>query len=142
MKKLILLVTLTLLSCSKVELQTSEETTICSSYDYDYFASRTIDFNNIFNFDYDYEVYIFSKSCRHCENIKDLVLSYALLNNDLYFVEFSNSIPLTNDISSTIGVDRYEDVYILGTPTLLVIKSKVLTANIAGEKNITNYIET
>lgn len=141
MKKLFILITMLLSSCTKTSITTDEITSFNSIYDYSDFVNRTINFEDIFTIDFDHEVYIFSKSCRHCENIKDLVLGYGFNKVDFFLLEFTSSIPVTSDISSTIGATSYETVSILGTPTLLVINSGLLEYNLAGENKIKDYIE-
>ncbi len=141
MKKLFLLIAILLSSCAKAPMTTDEKTSFNSVYDYSDFVNRTIHFEDIFTIDFNHEVYIFSKSCRHCENIKDLVLGYGFNKVDFYLLEFTSSIPVTSDISSTIGAASYETVSVLGTPTLLVINSGLLEYNLAGENKIKEYIK-
>ena len=140
MKKLLLLFLLiTLTSC-----QETSPLNFCDTKDHDYdeIAERIITWEAIFSIQKaDYYCYIFSTRCSHCNNIKSLVISTALDNDNFFFVLFISDIPISSDVSNTIGATSYIDVTVLGTPTLLRIENGMLTMNIAGENQITQYLE-
>lgn len=87
-----------------------------------------------------YCTYIYSQSCGYCQQLKQDVLSYALSVDNFYFLEYSDDVILTNNIEKTIGIQKIDQLAILGTPTILEIKNKVLTKNIAGKKKISEYL--
>ena len=138
MKKIVLLVvTLCLLSgCQK---EKEEEKII---YDYEDFSGIKIEWNNLFlPAKSQYFAYIYSKSCGHCENIKQDVLSYIKTNlESFYLIEYSKEIPLTKNAFLTIGKEKIEEVAILGTPSLIEISGGYIALNIAGEKDIITYL--
>lgn len=88
-----------------------------------------------------YFVYIYSNTCGHCRAIKDSVLSWANERRDqFYLTEYSQDIPIIKDTKNTLGACTYEQVGILGTPTLLQITDHVLTYNMAGENEILSFL--
>ncbi len=110
--------------------------------DYIDFAELNLEWKNLFlPAKSQYFVYIYSISCLHCESIKKEVLTTIEDNAELfYLVEYSSEIPLSNNVSETIGKEKVEEVFILGTPTLIEITNHCVGLNIAGEKEITNYL--
>ena len=141
MKKRISLLTLTLLSACSNQL-TSNDFTKTVTYDYEDFVERTISFDNLFGFELDdYYVYIYSKTCSHCENIKQEVLSFVNDYECMYLLPYSKEIPISEDVETTIGATSIEAVSILGTPTLLEIKDHALIINVAGENKIITTLQ-
>ncbi len=134
MKKLFLyLFTLALLGCQKVT--TSSEKL---SLDYLDFEDNHIEWTEIFNFPMDsYYVYIYSPTCGHCKDIKEYVLQFAYLHKDgFYFVTYSSEITVITNVESVIGKDNYQDVGIVGTPTLFLIQNHILSDVFTGSKEI------
>lgn len=89
-----------------------------------------------------YFIYIYSFSCSHCNNIKNDVLKTIDEHREMFYLtSYTSDIKTKNNVSETIGKERVEDVYILGTPTLLEISNHYVALNIAGEKEILEYLE-
>lgn len=89
-----------------------------------------------------YFVYIYSISCQHCNNIKQDVLTAVDEYRDwFYLIQYSSEIKTNSNVVDTIGKDLIEEVYILGTPTLLEISNHYVALNIAGEKDILSYLK-
>ena len=132
-----------LISCSSANKAVSEsENSIIIPHDYSEVSDRMIEWQDIFEQEDDfYYCYVFSKTCSHCNAIKDYVIDYALRKNNMYFIEFNKNIPIMSDISYTIEKTNVEDIGILGTPTLLEIFNGTLIANVAGEKNILQKLQ-
>ena len=128
----LLLLTIPSISCKPSTLQDKVP------YDYDDFLSSHLNWEDIFSpNEEDYYVYVYSKTCGHCIQIKEDVLEYAFTSIiSFYFVEYVNQIPGDYDVSDTIGATEYSMVSILGTPTLLEIRNHILVLNEAGSKNI------
>lgn len=140
MKTLLLPITLLLLTCC-FNPKPSYQCEI-REHDYDEIADQIISWENIFSINQDdHYCYIFSTRCSHCNNIKNLVIETALETDNYYFVLFDSTIPISGNVENTIGATSYSDVSILGTPTLLRIENSMLTMNIAGEKQITEYLQ-
>ncbi len=134
--KFLLLPLLILISnCSNVDSQSSKKSLI--SYEYSDIEHLTIEWNQILSLDGTYFVYVYSQTCGHCKEIKSEVLNYAIDNEgSMYFVEYSKDIPILEVVDFTLGVTNYEDVGILGTPTLLEVIDHTLIHNIAGKDRI------
>ena len=110
--------------------------------DYSNFSELKIEWNSLFlPAKSQYFVYIYSISCLHCEKIKPDVLSYVNADKEhFYLIEYSEEIPIGMNASLTIGKEEVEEIFILGTPTLLEISNHFLALNIAGEKEIVDYL--
>ncbi len=145
-KKILLLaglvVTPLLVACTSNEQENNLSTSI--NYDYDMVSDYHISFQDILSQEDDeYFAYIYSKSCRHCMNIKNEVIEFALGGHyPLYFVTYSNEIKVTRDIDSTIGAKDVNDIAILGTPTLLQIENASLIMNVAGEEDVLDVLNS
>lgn len=135
-----MLLTLLISGCSssKVEAATPTKT----SRDYNEFADLYLEWKNLFSpAKSQYFVYIYSISCSHCNTIKQDVLAFVNEYKDYcYLTEYTQDIKLSSNVSNTIGKEKVEEVFILGTPTLIEISDKHVAVNIAGEKDILNYI--
>ena len=57
-----------------------------------------------------------------------------------YLIEYSNEITTKSNVADTIGKEKNEEISILGTPTLLAVTNWSLSLNIAGEKEIVDYL--
>jgi len=89
-----------------------------------------------------YYVFIYSSGCYYCKQIEGSIVEVALKSDDLfYFVEYTDSISIVNDVEFTIGANSFNDFAILGTPTLIKIERKILKLNIAGSSEIAKIIE-
>ena len=111
--------------------------------DYDMFQNKMIEFENLFSFEVvDYYIYIYSPNCGHCESIKQDVLEVVSLRDNIALLEFSEVIPISTSIDSTIGASDVSDISILGTPTMLEIYKNVLVQNVAGASPIINLLAT
>ena len=131
-----------LISCEGIknkEVDLSERQSVV--LDYDDVSDYHINWCDIFKQELkEYLVYIYSKKCSHCRAIKEDVINYALKMKNVFFVEFSSDVVVSSDITKTIGASRIEDLSILGTPTLIVIKDYIVKENIAGETLVLSFI--
>ncbi len=109
---------------------------------YDDYLDSSIVYEDMFSQKEDeYFVYIYSKSCSHCEAIKNDVLSF--LKEDIvpvYLLRYTKDIRVNQDIELTIGVSDINDFYIAGTPTLVHIYEHCVLNNVVGEVDVINYI--
>ena len=140
-KILLLLLTPLLAGCQQTqsEVVIEEEAT---PLDYDDFKDLHLEWKNLFSpAKSQYFVYIYSISCGHCNHIKEEVLSFVNMNKEsFYLMEFEVEIPTKPNVADTLGKEKVEEIAILGTPTLLEVSNWTLSLNIAGEKEITNYL--
>lgn len=90
----------------------------------------------------DIPTYIYSKSCGHCSGIKLTILNFIQENKiPLQLFEFKNNIPITSDRESLIGVDKVEDIAIVGVPSLFIVKDKKIISYLVGGDEIIFYLE-
>ena len=126
-------------SSSKGEASNLDE---LDALDYSDFADLNLEWKNLFSpAKSQYFVYIYSNLCLHCANIKKEVLGAIKDNKELfYLMEYTSDIPTSFNVSETIGKEKIEEVFIMGTPTLIEITNHYIGLNIAGEKEITDYL--
>lgn len=145
MKTLILLLSAILLlnGCTKSKTTSIPmNESVISLFDYSDIENKKITWESIFSYGDDrYFVYIYSEKCGHCNEIKQTIIEYSKTNEYFYFLECSSNIPILDSVDETIGQSDYEEIGILGTPTLLVIENHVLVENIAGSKAIIDTLE-
>ena len=99
-----------------------------SCYIYDYKDVSHIEWNQIFDINQDeYYIYVYSLKCGHCKEIKQEIISFAVNNENVYFVLYKKEIPVVDSSYVLIGRDKYEDVGIIGTPTLFEISSHIVS---------------
>ena len=132
-KLLILPITaILILSCSP------KKETKAIEYDYSDVDDLTIFWNDILSVESDkYFAYIYSPTCGHCNEIKQDVITYALVNKGtLYFVPFNKMIPIIIDRTLPLEKDKVEDLGIVGTPSMFLVVNHVVKENYVGKKEI------
>ena len=91
-----------------------------------------------------YLVYIYGGRCNSCQLITEEVTTFALAGFlPLLFVNSDdpeNDIPRTRDAESSYGATSYQDVSILGIPTIIEIFKGVLIAIIAGTEACLTFL--
>lgn len=136
MKKLIIPITcLLLISCNNKNKSISEEE---QKFDYADVSERSIKWEQLFEpKDKFYYAYIYSKTCPHCNDIKEEVI-YKSINNEesIYFIEYTKDIPVGTNINDYIGQSNYINVGLIGVPTLMEISDHVITNIFVGSKEI------
>ena len=140
-KLLFLLLTPLLVGCHQEEIDNTIEEDL-NALDYSDFKDLYLEWKNLFSpAKSQYFVYIYSNSCGHCEHIKKEVLEFVSVDKEsFYLIKFNSEIPTKNNVAETIGKEKVEEIYILGTPTLLAVTNWSLSLNIAGESEILNYL--
>lgn len=124
-----------LLSCSNQQANSAKK------LDYLDFENRTILWGEVFSIDSDlYYVYIFSKTCSYCNEIKDDILDFADKNEYFYFLEYVEEVVISNYVDDTIGINDINNLKILGTPSLLKIDNGILVDNVSGKSKIMNLL--
>lgn len=143
MKKIftLILLTLTLLSCSKNNGGGSEKQEQVLSYDL--IEEKCIEWDKIFLQDEDdYLVYFFRETCGHCNAIKSDVLSYYLLEKEvMYFIKNPNNPEyFSKTMENLRGINDISNFKIYGVPLLLeILNGEVLNYHY-GEKQILDYL--
>lgn len=128
-----------LISCQKEAKETKESGN--TEHDYGEIIEREIGWNDLFSIGIpQYFVYFYSPYCSHCKEIKDVIIEYALQDERMYFVKFSDEVIVAPLVEDTIGATCIEDVAILGTPSLIEITNHVVVCNLAGSKAILDYL--
>ena len=85
----------------------------------------------------DYLVFFHSDTCGHCKEIIDDVTLFASSNIiKTYFLNVSkseNKVPRCSLEDVDIGIDKFSDLKIVGTPTIVEVEKGITTANVAGK---------
>ena len=90
-----------------------------------------------------YYVYLYSLYCSHCNAIKNFMIESALSGNKkIYFIQASGEHVINEEKAKEISVDSLEDLAIRGYPTLLELKNKIVTKNVAGETAIKSVVNS
>lgn len=140
MRKIYILCALPLLlGCNKAKA-TSVSYTSSSEiiYDYSDVAHLMIEWSDILNKEEErYFGYIYSSQCGHCKEIKQDVIKAALNGKKkIYFITYTKEIPIITNASNNIGVDDYEKLGIIGTPTLFEIENRIVMDCYTGSEAI------
>ncbi len=113
-----------------------------SVHNYFEIEEKLVGWNDIFNiYLYKYYVYYFSRTCSHCEEIKNWIIETALKRDDIFFVKASEKDTIEIDVSDTIGLETIENMKIMGYPSLIEITNWKVTKNVAGKTQIKNLID-
>ena len=109
----------------------------------EYPSSSLIKWSNLFYQDFPcYFIYVFSYDCYYCNELKSKVISFSDSSRfPVYFCEYEKSIPIGHNIEITINKDKVEEVFIKGTPTLILIKDKSIAFNVAGKSEVSEMID-
>ena len=109
----------------------------------EYPSSSLIKWSNLFYQDFScYFIYVFSYDCYYCNELKSKVISFSDSSRfPVYFCEYEKSIPIGHNVESTINKDNVEEVFIKGTPTLILVKDKSIVFNAAGKAEVSEMID-
>ena len=137
-----LLITAMFASCSPVE---SEQMSKNAVSEYKEIKLDQIDWPDCLKQEEDhYLVFFYSDTCPHCHEIIGDVIEFSLSDiAKLYFLntkETSVKVPISNDIDLTIGVETIDDLFIMGTPTIIEVEEWSVKANVAGKDNCLTFL--
>ena len=149
MRRIILsfsLMFLTLIAgCSKTISNDTSEDLISSIifYDYNLVDNLSIEWEQaLLQEDEHYFVYIYSKTCGHCLEIKNDVIKCALQTTEkIYFVEYSESIPIIQDREIVLEETDINRCGVVGVPSLFEINQHVIVNYYLGGKEIIEILE-
>ena len=134
MKRILFIVSILLLSsCHETELPNEERV-----YDYKDVQDRFIEWKDVLAQEKEnYFAYVFSYSCGHCKDIKQDILKKTIIDGwDIYYVEYTSEILIVDSNAPYIGVTNYQELGIIGTPTLFEISSGTVKDRFTGSKEI------
>ena len=91
-----------------------------------------------------YLIFFYSETCGHCKEIIEDVTLFAESNIiKTYFLNISkseNKIKRCSHDEIEIGIDRVEDLKIVGTPTIVEVEKGETTANVAGKDSCLSFL--
>lgn len=88
-----------------------------------------------------YYVYFFSKTCSHCERMKNSIIPIIIEQQNFYACESARNHVISMDAENNVG-KRDIDLTIRGYPTLIFVQQGILKLNIAGENKIIDYLNS
>lgn len=123
--------------CSPVQ---NEQSNKSASKEYEIPTELTISLKDCLSqVESEYLIFFHSKMCTHCQEIKGDVLSFSSENIlKTYFLDImepNNEVPICIKEEIVIGVTNYEDIKILGTPTIIKVENGKTTMNVGGKEN-------
>lgn len=99
--------------------------------------------NDLFNQNTEkYFVYVFSYDCYYCKEIKNDIVSFCNVSiAPVFLVEYTKSVTVDYKTDKTIGAKTIDNVFIRGTPTMIFIKDGEIKTNVAGKRNVLDFID-
>lgn len=144
-KKLLLLSTLALCSCSGLNSISNPLPQYSNHYEETKSSSLLFSYKDILYLnDEDYLLYFYSSQCLHCKAIKEDIAYF--INRNIYpFFQFEIKEELPHsynkdEIDKTIGSNNYLNVWVGVTPQLSKISEHKVSQNIIGDKEIITYL--
>ena len=124
-------------SQKQLDYKSNNSVEIIHNHDYSEIKNKTINFDEIFDQKNEqYFVYFYSLTCSHCSLIKNQMIEYGLSHENIYFVQASEDVTITENTDSVVGATSIEEILILGYPSLLEIDQKVCVFITSGSDNI------
>ncbi|MCF0117532.1 MAG: hypothetical protein HUJ61_05740 [Bacilli bacterium] len=114
------------MSCPSDSIKEEQENTnIIYTHNYDYEEVKEFALNSIEQiFDVGkehYYVYFYMKTCGHCNQIKNEMISFGLERRDIYYIEKYEGIPSSNNDHSLIGATTPNEIFVKAYPFLIEI---------------------
>ena len=136
MKKIVFFFSIFLLinSCNK------PQNIAVKQYDYDD-VTRLCKWSDVFKQDEaEYLVYLYSKTCGHCVEIKQEMIAFYLSEKVTTYFSEVNEDTVFGSKTNLIGINKIEDFHIFGTPFLVEIKKWTVSNYFAGVNSILEFI--
>lgn len=124
-------------SQKQLDYKSNNSVEITQNHDYSEVKNKTINFDEIFKQKNEqYFAYFYSLTCSHCSLIKNQMIEYGLNHENIYFVQASEDVKISENTDSVVGGTSIEEISILGYPSLLEIEQKVCVFITSGSDNI------
>ena len=139
MRKVLLLLTLLLIgSC---EVRFNDGTSIEEPSSVLILERKTAAWSNLLNQPEEkYYAYIYSETCGYCRKIEREIKEFET-NHTLYYVLFTEEIPVKAEREDLTNVEDVNSLFILGTPTLFKISNKKVEKCYIGFYEIQEHIK-
>lgn len=126
---------------SSLNTPNTTETNGMIEYNYEDLGEKLINWDDvpIINLDH-YYVYFFSRTCNHCQRIKNLVIPILLERQIYYGCEASSEHQICSVIM--IGKINKIDFCILGYPTIIEIENREVIHNVSGENEVVSFLNS
>lgn len=113
---------------------------------YETFQNKHLNASNAFKAtEEEYYLYFYTNNCPHCNDIKKIIFKQAKdKNTPLYFINNNDVKGILNRTDnrefSNFGALSFEEVYIYGFPTLLLLRDGRVIAQFLGSSEITKEL--
>lgn len=143
------LIVVTLAGCTNNSLSTdssakegfSNETCGLINYEYEELEDKLVYWDDVPNINLNhYYVYFFSRTCSHCERIRNLVIPNLLHRRIFYACEASNQTKICG-LQPKGSFDEI-DFCILGFPTIVEVKDWCVVKYVNGENEVLSFLNT
>lgn len=110
------------------------------NYEYEDLGSKLVSWEDISLIDKEhYYVYFFSRTCSHCQRIKNLVIAKFLERRIYYACEVTNSVRYCSEMTSDVPSPR---ICIIGYPSIVEVKYLEVVKNVAGAEEVLSFINS
>ena len=126
---------------SSVNFSTSISNDPLIVYEYEELEEKLISWDDIYQIELShFYVYFFSRTCGHCQRIKNLVIPILLRRKIYYACEMSKE----HNICSTpkLGHLKEVDLCIIGYPTIIEIKNGAFVKYASGENEVLSFLNS
>lgn len=144
----VFLSSLTLLSCNKKVISTTEIITSQFSqsqsdiinYEYEILAEIMVYWEDVGSLPFEkYFVYFYSRTCAHCARLKNSIIPFILSRDDFYCCESSKEHRFCNNLKT--GDFNPQTFCILGYPTIVEIEFGLVSRYITGEDEVFKFLK-
>ena len=123
-------------SCSPINVSKSESYNMISSN-----IKKCCGWNEMLNQEEnEYYTYIYSETCGFCRKAETYIEKLNKVSF-IYYVLFTESIPIKSERENLEGVDDINSLFILGTPTLFKIVDKKVEKCYVGLNEIQDHVK-
>lgn len=122
---------------STTKIHETSQISYAVEHSYSEILEFKIKWSEVFEIDLqNYYVYFYSKTCSHCQNLKNLVIETALKTRIIFFVEASEEVIIKNYAKPQFCLTSAEIFAISGYPSIAQISNKICIKNVSGEDQI------
>lgn len=110
------------------------------NYEYEDLGDKLVSWENISLIDREhYYVYFFSRTCSHCQRIKNLMIAKLLERRIYYACEVTNSVRFCSEMTDDVPPPR---ICIIGYPSIVEVKYLEVVKNVAGADEVLSFINS
>lgn len=110
------------------------------NYEYEDLGDKLVSWENVSLIDREhYYIYFFSRTCSHCQRIKNLMIAKLLERRIYYACEVTNSVWFCSEMTNDVPPPR---ICIIGYPSIIEVKYLEVINNVAGADEVLSFINS